>query len=83
MNKVVVCTITIQVGQSINDNVLHYHVFMQTPLDNYSSVEQLIGRNGSNKSITQLFLSIECPTIKALNSDLRDKYYNRLQDTRD
>lgn len=70
MINVAVCTSSIQAGQSINQNVLQ--VFLQTPLDNYSSIEQFIGRNRSYKSITHLFLSINGNTIKAINSDLRD-----------
>ena len=81
MIKVVECTSTIQAGQSINDNVLQ--VFLQTPLDKNSSIEQFIGWSRSYKSITHLYPSINENSIKAINSDLRDRYYNRLQDTRD
>lgn len=79
-NKVVECTSTIQAGQSIIDNVLQ--IFIQKPQDFYSSVEQNFGRNFSDKSITHLFLSIDDLTINALNSDLRNRYYDHLQDTR-
>ena len=40
MNKVVICTNTIQVGQSIYDNILPF--FIQKLLEKYSSVEQFI-----------------------------------------
>lgn len=80
MNKVVVCTSTIQAGQSINDNVLQ--IFIQTPLDNYSSVEQFIGRNRSSNSITYLFLNIDGVVNKSISNNLADRYYNRLHDTR-
>lgn len=79
MNKVVICTNTIQVGQSIYDNILP--IFIQKLFEKYSSVEQFIGGNLSNKSITHLFLSVGEPVIKALKSDLIDRYYSQLRDT--
>lgn len=79
MNKVVICTNTIQVGQSIYDNILPF--FIQKLLEKYSSVEQFIGGNLSNKSITHLFLSVGEPVNKALKSDLIDRYYSQLRDT--
>lgn len=63
-NKVVEWTSSILAGQSIIDNILK--VFIQNRLDYYSSVEQYIGRNVSDKSKTYLFLSIDGLTIKAL-----------------
>lgn len=79
-SKVIVRTSTIQAGQSINDNFLQ--IFIQTPLNYYSSEEQFIGRNRSNKSITHLLIIVSCPLNKVLNSDLEDRYNNRLQETR-
>lgn len=79
MNKVVICTNTIQVGQSIYDNILPF--FIQKLLEKYSSVEQFIWGNLSNKSITHLFLSVGEPVNKALKSDLIDRYYSQLRDT--
>ena len=43
---------------------------------------QFIGRNRFANSITHLFLSRDSPTIKFLNSDKRNRYYNILQDKR-
>lgn len=53
---VVIATSTIQAGQSLKENILQ--IFIQTPLDTISSVEQFIGRNRLNNSTTHLFLKI-------------------------
>ena len=43
INAAVICTSTIQAGQSLTDDVLS--IFIQTHTDNIASVEQFIGRN--------------------------------------
>ncbi|KAK8838125.1 hypothetical protein M9Y10_036078 [Tritrichomonas musculus] len=53
---VIIATSTIQADQSLKENILQ--VFIQTPLDTVSSVEQFIGRNRLNNSTTHLFLNI-------------------------
>ncbi|KAK8883591.1 hypothetical protein M9Y10_042685 [Tritrichomonas musculus] len=53
---VIIATSTIQAGQSLKENILQ--IFIQTPLDTVSSVEQFIGRNRLNNSTTHLFLNI-------------------------
>ena len=53
---VIIATSTIQAGQSLTDNVLQ--IFIQTPIDTISSVEQFIGRNRLKHSSTHLFLRL-------------------------
>ena len=53
---VIIATSTIQAGQSLKENILQ--IFIQTPLDTVSSVEQFIGRNRLNNSTTHLFLKL-------------------------
>ncbi|KAK8839693.1 hypothetical protein M9Y10_031397 [Tritrichomonas musculus] len=68
---VIIATSTIQAGQSLKENILQ--VFIQTPLDTVSSVEQFIGRNRLNNSTTHLFLNIvdsekkQCKVRQSLN----------------
>lgn len=68
---VIIATSTIQAGQSLKENILQ--VFIQTPLDTVSSVEQFIGRNRLNNSTTRLFLNIvdsekrQCKVRQSLN----------------
>ena len=56
--------------------------YIYTNTDNVASVEQFIGRNRCDESITHLFLSIDRPLIKATNDDIKDRYYNRLIESR-
>lgn len=53
---VIIATSTIQASQSLKENILQ--IFIQTPLDTISSVEQFIGRNRLNNSTTNQFLKI-------------------------
>ena len=53
---VIISTSTIQSGQSLTDNILQ--IFIQTPIDTISSVEQFIGRNRLHTSTTHLFMRL-------------------------
>ena len=69
INAVVICTSTIQAGQSLTNDVLS--IFIQTHIDNIASVEQFIGRNRCDESITHFFLSIDRSLIKATHDDIK------------
>ena len=53
---VIISTSTIQSGQSLNENILQ--IFIQTPIDTISSVEQFIGRNRLYNSTSHLFMRL-------------------------
>ena len=80
INSGVICTSTIQAGQSLTDAVLS--IFIHTHANNIAFVEQFIGKNRCDESIMHLFLSIDRPLIKATNDDIKDRYYNRLIESR-
>lgn len=75
---IVVCTSSIQSGQSIKENVLM--IFVQTPNDSLSSVKQYIGRNRNKVSDSHLFVKFVKSKTNYKISDNRYKtHYNKLK----
>ena len=65
---IIISTSTIQSGQSLTENVLQ--IFIQTPIDTISSVEQFIGRNRLKNSTTHLFMRLtkdKCNVRQSMN----------------
>ena len=78
---IIIATSCIQAGQSLKENLLS--IFIQTPLDTVSSVEQFIGRNRNPKSISHLYMRmIKVPEDKFKIKTAKNRYKMRLNQLR-
>lgn len=78
---IIIATSCIQAGQSLKENILS--IFIQTQLDSCSSVEQFIGRNRNNTTVTHLYLRmIKVPEDKFSYKIAKNRYKTRLNQLR-
>ena len=78
---IIIATSCIQSGQSIKEKLLS--IFIQTPLDTVSSVEQFIGRNRNEDSTAYLYMrEVKVPEDKFTFKIAKNKYKTRLNQLR-
>ena len=78
---IVIATSCIQAGQSLKEKLLS--IFIQTPLDTISSVEQFVGRNRNNDSTAYLYMrQIKVPEEKFTYKIAKNRYKTRLNQLR-
>ena len=70
---IVIATSCIQSGQSLKENLLS--LFIQTPLDTVSSVEQFVGRNRNEDSTAYLYMrQVKVPEEKFTYKVAKNRY---------
>ena len=78
---IVIATSCIQSGQSLKENLLS--IFIQTPLDTVSSVEQFVGRNRNENSTAYLYMrQVKVPEEKFTYKVAKNRYKTRLNQLR-
>ena len=78
---IIIATSCIQSGQSLKEKLLS--IFIQTPLDTVSSVEQFVGRNRNEDSTAYLYmLQVKVPEDKFTFKIAKNRYKTRLNQLR-
>ena len=78
---IIIATSCIQSGQSLKEKLLS--IFIQTPLDTVSSVEQFVGRNRNEDSTAYLYMrQIKVPEDKFTFKVAKNRYKTRLNQLR-
>ena len=78
---IIIATSCIQSGQSLKEKLLS--IFIQTPLDTVSSVEQFVGRNRNDESTAYLYMrQLKVPEEKFTYKIAKNRYKTRLNQLR-
>ena len=78
---IIIATSTIQAGQSLKEKLLS--IFIQTPLDTVSSVEQFVGRNRNEESTAYLYMrQVKVSEDKFTYKIAKNRYKTRLNQLR-
>lgn len=78
---IIIATSCIQSGQSLKEKLLS--IFIQTPLDTVSSVEQFVGRNRNSESTAYLYMrQVKVPEDKFTYKIAKNRYKTRLNQLR-
>ncbi len=78
---IIIATSCIQSGQSLKEKLLS--IFIQTPLDTISSVEQFVGRNRNDDSTAYLYMrQVKVPEDKFTYKIAKNRYKTKLNQLR-